>query len=192
MVFFDYVVKNRTIRRFNTAKLVTDADLEYCLRCASMVASAGNLQRLRYVTVTGAEARRSFSNIALGGCLPPEKKPGADVAPTAYIVLTSQSENPDANLLIDAGIAAEAITLSATELGIGACIIRNFSREYFSLLATEAFPNPILVIALGFPAEEAKTIEVSVGDSLKYYKNDEDVNVVPKLTVEELVVNKFR
>ena len=192
MVFFDHVVKNRTIRRFDTAKLVTDTDLEYCLRCASMVASAGNLQRLRYVTVTGKEAENAFSKIALGGYLPPEKKPGADVAPTAYIVLTSENENPDVNLLIDSGISAEAISLAACELGIGACMIRNFNKEYFSLLCGKKYSYPILVIALGYPAEEAKTVEVSFGDSLKYYKNDKDVNIVPKLTVEELIVGKIR
>lgn len=191
MVFFDHVVKNRTIRRFDTAKLVTDADLEYCLRCASMVASAGNLQRLRYVTVIGKEAENTFSRIALGGYLPPEKKPSADVAPTAYIVLTSESENPDANLLIDAGISAEAITLAACELGIGACMIRNFDKEYFSALCKGEYLYPILVIALGYPTEEAMAVEASLGDSLKYYKNGENINIVPKLTVEDLVVNKI-
>lgn len=190
MVFFDHVVKNRTIRRFDTAKLVTDADLEYCLRCASMVASAGNLQRLRYVTVIGKAAGKAFSKISLGGYLPPKKKPSSDVAPTAYIVLTAENENPDANLLIDAGISAEAITLAACELGIGACMIRNFDKEYFSSLCEGNYPYPILVIALGYPKEEAKIVEASVGDSLKYYKNDEDINVVPKLTIEELVISK--
>ena len=191
MVFFDHVVKNRTIRRFEAAKLVTDADLEYCVRCASMVASAGNLQRLRYVTVIGKEAENAFSKVALGGYLPPEKKPGADVAPTAYIVLTADNENPDANLLIDVGISAETITLAACELGIGACMIRNFNKEYFSGLCEGDYPYPILVIALGYPAEEVKTVEASIKDSLKYYKDEENVNIVPKLTIEELIINKI-
>ena len=104
--------KNRTIRRFDSAKLVTDDHLEYALTCARNAASAGNLQRIRYVTVSRESAKEVFSYISLGGLLPPEKKPTPDVAPTAYIVLTSASENPDANLMIDVGIAAEAITQS--------------------------------------------------------------------------------
>lgn len=183
--------KNRTIRRFDRSKLITDADIEYFIRCASMVASAGNLQRLRYVAVMAEEAKNAFGKVSLGGYLPPEEKPTADVAPASYIIMTSDSENPDANLLIDAGIAAEAITLSASECGIGACMIRNFDKAYFSSLAEKKFPYPILVIALGYPKEEAKTVDARCGESLKYYKSSENANIVPKLTTEDLIVRKI-
>lgn len=191
MAFLDFVEKNRTIRRFNTSKSITDADLTYCLECARKTASAGNLQRLRYITVNGREAQKVFPMISLGGYLPPEKKPTVDVAPSAYIVLTCSSENPDANLLIDVGISAEAITLAASERSIGACIIRNFNKEYFSSLVAGEFSHPILVIALGYPAEEAKTVEAHGNDSLKYYKDDAETNIVPKLTLSDLIIKKI-
>ena len=96
----ELVSKARTIRRFDTSKTITDADLMHVLECARRVASAGNLQRLRYVTINGEAAKSSFSNISLGGFLPPEKKPTEAVAPTAYVVISSYTDEPDANLLI--------------------------------------------------------------------------------------------
>ena len=190
-MFLKLVEKTRTIRRFDRSKLITDTDLMSFLECARKSASAGNLQRIRFVTVSGSEAEKAFSNVSLGGLLPPDKKPTQSVAPTAYIVLCSKEENPDANLLIDVGITAQTIALSAAEKGVGACMIRNFSKEYFSSLMSEEFPFPILVIALGYPSEIARTVDVSTNDSLKYYKNESGENIVPKLTLSELVIKKY-
>ena len=186
----DLAQKTRTIRRFDRSEIVTDTDLTYVLECARSSASAGNLQRLRFATITGEEADKAFTKVSLGGLLPPEKKPTFDVAPSAYIVLTSKEETPDPNLLIDTGIAAEAIVLSAAERGIGACMIRNFNKEYFATAVTEEFPFPILVIALGYPLEISKTVDVKAGESLKYYKNKNEENIVPKLMLYDLIIKK--
>ena len=187
----ELVSKARTIRRFDTSKTITDADLMHVLECARRVASAGNLQRLRYVTVNGEAAKSSFSNISLGGFLPPEKKPTEAVAPTAYVVISSYTDEPDANLLIDVGISAEAMVLAAAEMGIAACMIRNFNKAHFTFEKEGKTAFPILVIALGYPAETAMAVDVNDGESLKYYKNDEDVNVVPKLMLEDLIFHKY-
>ena len=47
----ELVLNTRTIRRFDRSKFITDSDLTRILTIASNVASAGNMQRLRYVTV---------------------------------------------------------------------------------------------------------------------------------------------
>ena len=190
-MFSQLVEKTRTIRRFDVSKIVTDADLEDILSCAGRVASAGNLQRLRYVTVSGKGALDAFSMVSLGGLLPEEKKPTIAVAPVSYVVLTSAEENPDPNLLIDVGIAAEAISLAAAEKGIGACMIRNFNKDYFASLMTEKYKHPILVIALGYPKEVAKIAQVSDGESLKYYKNESEENIVPKIKLSDLIIKKY-
>ena len=160
------------------------------LECARRVASAGNLQRLRYATIVGDDACRAFFAVSLGGLLPEDKKPTADVAPTAYIVISAYESEPDQNLLIDVGISAETVCLAARELGIGSCMIRNFKKEYFSKLVADERLFPILVIALGYPKEEAQIVDVGAGESLKYYKNENDVNIVPKLELSQLVIKK--
>ena len=191
-MFSELVEKTRTIRRFDVSKAITDTDLTYILDCARKTASAGNLQRIRYVTVENSVAKDAFARISLGGLLPKDKKPTADVAPTAYVVLTAAEENPDANLLIDVGIAAQTIVLAAREKGIGACMIRNFDKEYFSCLSAPKRAFPILVIALGYPAEAAEITEGDGNGPLKYYKNESKVNIVPKLSLSELIIKKYQ
>ena len=188
-MFLSLAKKTRTIRRFDIDKPVTRDELLSILECVRYVASAGNLQRIRYITLCGDEAVRAFGAIRLGGYLPDDKKPDESVAPTAYIAILSESEDPDLNFAIDVGISAEAIVLSAAEREIGACIVRNFDKKYFSSITTEYGYHPFALIALGYPAEEAAIIDIEKGESVKYFKDDNGINQVPKLSMEELVLN---
>ena len=184
----DLARKTRSYRRFLTSKLITDEDLTSILDVARCSASAGNLQRLRYATLRGEYAERAFSAVSLGGYLPKEKKPSSDVAATAYIVILSGIETPDVNLAIDIGIAAEAIALAAAERGIGSCMIRNFDKSYFSDVCGTDGLFVHLVIALGYPAEESKIVDPIAENELKYYINEDGVNIVPKLPLDTVWV----
>ena len=135
-MFSQLIEKTRTYRRYDRSKLVTGEDLCAILENVRYTASAGNLQRIRYITVSGSAADEAFANISLGGYLPAEQKPDASVAPVAYVVMVTQTDSPDTNLAIDIGISAEAIVLAAADRGIGSCMIRNFNKEYFGKLAT--------------------------------------------------------
>lgn len=190
-MLLELLKKTRTYRRFDNSKIITDEALCSIVESVRYTASAGNLQRIRYVTLSRISAIDAFSHVSLGGYLPKEKKPCADVAPTSYIVMLTESVEPDVNLSIDIGICAEAIALCAAELGIGACMIRNFDREYFASFTTGMGYYPALVVALGYPAESVKICDAKVGESLKYYKNENETNVVPKLQLEDLIINKF-
>lgn len=191
-MFLELVDKTRTIRRFDTSKCITDDDMTYILECARRVASAGNLQRLRYMIVDGEEAAKAFSEVSFGGLLPPEKKPTRNVAATTYVAISSHDENPDSNLMIDVGISAEALVLAARERGIGACMIRNFKREFFMGYVSQMPLYPILVIALGYPLEKAQIVDAGENDSLKYYKDENEINIVPKRSLTSLVFKKHQ
>lgn len=190
-MLLELLKKTRTYRRFDRFKFITDNDLAALVESAGYVPSAGNLQRIRYITVGAKAALNLFSHISLGGYLPKEKKPDISVAPVAYIVMLTESDMPDINLSIDVGISAEAIVLSAAEKGIGACMVRNFDKDYFSSLVGDSGYSPVLVIALGYPDEEVKIIKAGVSDSLKYFKDENGVNVVPKLPVESLILKSI-
>jgi nitroreductase len=183
----DIFAKCRTIRRFDRKRPLTDECMLEVLSVVDKIASAGNLQRIRYRAITGTEAESLFPSIALGGYLPKDKKPTPEVAPTAYAVLYTVSESPDTNLAIDIGIAAEAIVLSAASSGIGSCIVRNFEREAFAI-SDRSELHPQLVIALGYPAERAEAVPVGADGSLRYYISDEGVNIVPKLPIDTLII----
>ena len=189
-MFRNLVEKTRTYRRYDRSKIVTGEDLSAILECVRYTASAGNLQRIRYITVGAEGADEAFGNISLGGYLPKEQKPDATVAPVAYVVILTEAEVPDTNLAIDIGIAAEAVALAVSERGIGSCMIRNFGKEYFEKLATGTGYHPVPVIALGYPAESAKVTDATVSDSLKYYR-DGDTNFVPKLGMSDLILRKY-
>ena len=178
----------RTIRRFDVSRPLSEETVMKILLSVTKVASAANLQRIRYRVVTGESAAALFPSVSLGGSLPPEKKPTPDVAPTAYAVMLTEGDVPDVNLAIDMGIAAEAIVLTAASLGIGACMIRNFRPEAFAPKGESSYV-PRLVIALGYPAERAETVVAEPGESLRYHKDEDGVNRVPKLPLSALLLN---
>ena len=171
----------RSYRRYNSEKLITDRDITHILNFARLAASAGNHQRIRYVTLRGKYAKEAFSFVSLGGYLPKEQKPDPTVSASAYIVMLAKSDEEDPNLYIDLGIAAESIMLSASENGIGSCIIRNFDRNFFSEILNDDTFSPRLVIALGYPAEISVAFDTKDGSDLKYFKDENGINNVPKL-----------
>ena len=189
-MFLELIKKTRTYRRYDRSKFVTGEDLAEVLECVRYTASAGNLQRIRYMTVCAKAADEVFYNVSLGGYLPDDQKPDASVAPGAYIVMLAPTDSPDTNLSIDVGICAEAIALAAAERGIGTCMIRNFKKDYFEKLATGTGYQPILVVALGYPAEDAQVKDAKDGESLKYYRSG-NTNVVPKLEKSTLIIREI-
>lgn len=180
------IEKCRSVRRFSRENAPTKEQLKKFASAAVNVASAGNLQRLRFTVITPNEADGIFPLISLGGYLPPEQKPTYEQRPSAYIVIFSKAEKLDANLAIDVGVAAEAISLSVCEAGYASCMIRNFDAAEISAFAESDELYPALVIAIGSPAEEVRIVE-ACGSDIKYYRDDKDVHCVPKLSPDELI-----
>ena len=181
----ELILKNRTIRRYDTRKRPSARDLEKIIAASLNVASAANRQRLRYAIVT-KKADEMFSAIKMGGYLPEDKKPTYEVRPTAYIVILTAEK--DDNLFIDMGIAAQAITLVGCETGLGCCMIRSFDRKAVTELLGVKEYSPELVIALGYPLESARVKAASGTDDVKYYKDEDGVNVVPKISLNDALI----
>ena len=188
-MIYDLLLRTRTIRHFKRDCAPTRSELEKLVRCARLVPSAANRQRIRYAFLLGDAADAAFRSVAFAGYLPPEKRPGYEDRAPAYVVLMSDLQNPDTHVSMDIGIAAQAVVMAARELGYGACMIRSFKQSEIAALVGDTpdlYPN--LVIALGADNEEATVVDIKDGD-IKYYKDENDVNVVPKRTVSELIVN---
>ena len=89
----------------------------------------------------------------------------------------------------DPGIAAYALALAARDRGLGACIIATIDRP--SLREALSIPEKydiLLTVAVGAVGEEIVLEDASLGDDLRYYRDDEGKHHVPKLSVEDLVV----
>ena len=184
----ELVLNTRSYRRFDNARPVTLDELREMVDAARLSGSAANRQRIRFVLINDKDAcDKMFGNVAFAGYLKDWAGPAESERPTAYIVMTCKEENIDTSLAMDMGIAAEAILLTATEMGLGGCMIRSFKKpEVDAILNREGY-NTAFVIALGKPTERVYITEVKDGD-IKYYRDENDDHAVPKYSLDELII----
>lgn len=183
------LLRDRSIRRF-TQKPISVEQLESIVDLVRYCASGANRQPLVYMIANDRNiGDRLFPALKWAGYYEDWDGPAPEERPTAYIVQaldTKISKNP----LCDDGIQLQAITLGATALGIGACIIKSFSpqavREIFRL------PDdiqPCYVVALGYPAERAFIVDRKGRADIKYYRDADDCQCVPKRSLEDLILS---
>ncbi len=180
------ISENRSYRRFSQDEIPSEAELLSMIDSARLSPSAGNLQRLRFTPVIRGELSDAvFDTLTFaayfGGWRPSESE-----KPTAYIVIWAEAE-PDTNLAIDAGIAAEAILLTARDFGFGGCIFRSIDKKSLTDNLGKAGYIPVVVIALGKPEEAVAVTEVKDGN-IKYYRNENDVHCVPKRALRDIII----
>ena len=177
----------RSYRRYKENERISEKTLREIAGAVRYTPSAANLQRVRVAIVNNdLQNKAVFDTLGFAAYLKDWPGPKEGERPSAYFVLMTESD-PDVNLAMDIGLSAEAIILSAREKGIGACLFRSFKREALSeILARDGY-NPVLVISLGYPAEEVVIDEVKNGD-IKYFRDENDVHHVPKLSPDELII----
>ena len=182
----ELVKKNRSYRRFADVA-VTEEELRYFVNSARLSASAANRQRLRFVLVSDKKTvAEVFDCLKFAAFLKDWSGPEEGERPAAYIVIMSEGEL-DINLAIDIGIAAQSILLTATETGVGGCMFRSYnSNRLAEILGREGY-TPKLVIALGVPSENVEIVAPKDGD-LKYYRDEKGNHLVPKLSLDELII----
>lgn len=190
----ELVRKNRSYRGYNHERKLTKEELLELVDCARQTASSVNLQPLKYYIAWEEEetaAIQSLTRWARG--LPELQLPHPGMEPTGFIVIlqdTAISESLQ-QFQKDCGIAAQTILLRAVEMGLGGCMIGNFQagslREALKLPANLA---PLLVLALGEPAEQVVLKEVAPGEPMRYYRDENDVHHVPKRKLEDVVLSR--
>lgn len=189
MKIYDLILKNRSYRRFDESRRLSEEELFSLVDAARLSPSAGNLQRIRYAAVTdAATCDILFGDLAFAAYLKDFAGPEAGERPAAYLVLFTEKA-PDATLGIDIGIATEAILLSAVERGLGGCVIRSFRREAVDALFGFEGWHPELVIALGAPIEHVELVGVTDGD-IRYYRLPDGTHRVPKRSLDEVILKK--
>lgn len=185
-MIYDVVKRNRSYRRFNGTPISSE-QLRTMVESARLSASAANRQRLRFVLVNDPEtSAKIFECLRFAAFLTEWKGPEQSERATAYIVLMSEYEL-DNNLAIDLGIAAQSMLLTAAEMGIGGCMFRSYNAERISEILGRDGYLPHLVIALGVPSERVEIVAPKDGD-LKYYRDEEDNHLVPKLPLDEIII----
>lgn len=185
---FELIKKNRSYRRFDASRELSRELLVRFVASARFVASGANLQRLRFTVINEKNAcDKIFSSLKFAGYLKEWSGPAESERPTGYVIVSSEAEL-DTLIAIDLGIAAEAITLAAADADVGACMFRSYNAETIKEFIPKEGQKPCLVIALGYPAENVYICDSTNGD-IKYYRDEHDNHIVPKLPLDELILN---
>lgn len=186
----DLISLRRTIRKFTQTRLTNEQLLSY-IDAASVAPSAANLQPLKYAVVTGKDMTdKVFETLKWAGYLKGEYTPKENERPTGYIVVCGDSDIKSGGYDMDVGAAVENIILTALADGVGSCWLGSVERPKLKRLLKLSDNLEIsCVVALGYPAEEPKQVEMINGD-VKYYLEDKTL-CVPKRSLEEIVIKKL-
>ena len=115
----ELVMGNRSYRRFDESVKIKTDTLKELVDLARNVASAGNLQPLKYIVSTDEEKNREiFSCLAWAAYLPKWKGPEPGQRPTGYVVIMGDTTITE-NLRCDHGIEAQTLLVGAGSRGLG-------------------------------------------------------------------------
>ena len=188
----DLIIKNRSYRGYDETYYFTKEQLINYVDGARLCASSINIQPLKYyIAWKNPEVGIIQSRIKWARQLPNMTLPHPGMAPTAFIVIC-QDETISDNLnrfMKDIGIVAQSILLMAAEEELGGCMIGNFNAgEIRDGLGLPDHLHPMLVIALGKPAETIILTEVGEDGNTAYYRDENDVHYVPKRKLEDILI----
>lgn len=180
---------DRSIRRFKHSEAVDRQTLTELVALTRFCASGRNIQPLKYRLVcTPEECEAIFPHLAWAGYYKDWDGPAPDERPAAYIVQCIDTAiAPDC--LCDDGLHLQAISLGACAIGLGGCIIKAFNANAVAdALSLPATLKPRYVYAIGVPAEEAViTVPGDDGD-MRYFRDADDRQCVPKRPLDEIII----
>ena len=185
MQTFEAMTLRRSIRKFRPEPISGDV-LTKIVEISRLYPTGGNLQPVRFAIVTKQELTDTlFADLRWAMYLP-DFTIETHERPTAYIILlrdATVSKKCD----YDIGAASTMVMLAASNLGLASCPIGNFSKSKLSAyLSLPAFLQPELVLALGYPAQESRV--APMGDSIRYWQDEQGNFLVPKWSGEEITV----
>ncbi|WP_031549389.1 nitroreductase family protein [Oribacterium sp. FC2011] len=193
-MFSELVAKNRSYRGYNEERKISEKELFEILDDARLVGSAANRQPVKYyISNDKTEVDEILKLTKWGGALPELHLPKFGTHPTAFVIMLQDTDiQPNTQaVLIDVGIAAQTLLLSATEKGLGGLMIRNFELQPLTeLLNLPENLVPIMVIALGEPAEKVKLVDIPKDGNINYYRDESGTHFVPKRKLEDIVIDK--
>ena len=186
--------RNRSYRGYDENYRFTKEELMELVDVTRYAASSVNRQPFAYYIAWEKEEVdkiQSLTKWARG--LPQMKLPHPGMCPTGWVIVLHNTDwAPNVQRFRqDVGIVAQTLLLAAAEKGLGGCMIGNYVAEEVSK-ALDLPENlvPVLLIALGKPAEKIVITEVGEDGNVNYYRDENDVHYVPKRKLEDILVMK--
>ena len=190
----DLIKKNRSVRGYDNSRDVTIEELREMVDCARLSASSVNMQPLKYILVNTVDGKaRVLKQVSFAAKLSTLKLPHRGSEPMAYIVICQdeQISKSETGFLRDVGIVAQSITLAATELGLGACMLGYFSPDKLrQALDLSENLKPLLVISFGKSVEDIRIVEIEEGESTDYYRDEVGIHYVPKRKLDDVIITR--
>lgn len=192
MTMAELAAATRTIRRYREEQPIGEPLLRRLVDLARLGGSASNRQPLRYMIVTDERMRQQiFPCLTWAGYLSDWPGPAEGERPPAYIICLldrERSAGRDRYAYVDLGIATQNLLLGAAELGIFGCRIAAFSPELERELRVAERYRILLVVALGYPAEQVVLEEAAGELAVRYWRDENGVHHVPKRRLDDILL----
>ncbi len=120
----------RSYRKFDNSKKLTKEEINKILNSVKFASCGKNKQDLRFISIESEEkVNEVFDILNWAGNLPDDLgKPKKGEEPV-YLVAVLSKKNSTKLVEVDKGLAISNMTLTAINMGIGSCIIANFSHS---------------------------------------------------------------
>lgn len=184
------IAKNRSYRRFDFDRKISEDVLVELVDAARMSQSAANLQPLSFIIIYREEmVVKVHRHMRWAGYLPDWSGPVDAERPVAYIIVLGNTEIRQTYREVDAGLAIQNMCICSAAEGIGSCIIGNLDKSaLMELLEIPEQYEIIYAVALGYPVENVQMVPFT-GD-VKYYRDEQQTHLVPKRSLKDILVKQ--
>jgi len=191
----ELILKNRSYRKFDQSAEIPSDLMKKWINNVRLVSSAYNSQPLRYIVCLNESMNEKIFGL-LKWAAKSKDWSGPEIGehPSCYIVLLADNKISISSeaLMCCVGIACQTLLLQMVEDSYGGCMIGNFDRnKLIELLNVKNDYTPLLVLAIGKPAENIILEDIGLDQSTSYY-NKFDGHHVPKLKLEDVIVDFIR
>ena len=193
-MILELAMKNRSYRGYDESYRFTKEELMELVNVTRFAASSVNRQPFTYYIAwekDEVDKIQKLTKWARG--LPQMTLPHPGMCPTGWVIVchnTDWAPNVE-RFRQDRGIVAQTLLLAAAEKGLGGCMIGNYVAD--DVKAALDLPEnivPVLLIALGKPAEKIVLTEVGEDGNVNYYRDENDVHYVPKRKLEDIILTR--
>jgi nitroreductase len=188
----DLIRACRSYRRFDASHPVSLQALENLVDLARWSPSGMNSQPLKYIlSADQTHNDLIFPQLMWAMRLKDWGGPAPEERPAGYVIILGDREVAT-SFGVDHGIAAHAILLGATEMGLGGCMFGSIRRN--ELRAALAIPERyeiLLAVAIGRPTERVVLEDVPGNADVGYYREPDRTHHVPKRRRDDVIVAKW-
>ena len=188
----ELTLKNRSYRRFHQNEPVSMETLRDLVDLARVAQSPWNQQAVKFLLCNRPEKNAEiFAHLHWAARMPDWPGPAEGERPAAYIVIVGDRELGKL-FNYDHVVAGTTLLLAAAERGLGGCLLGAFSKKKISpTLGISDRYDPLLVVALGRPAETVVLDPVGPDGDTAYWTDQDGVHHVPKRSLEDLLLGEL-